>query len=328
MTSVQAGATLPPYVYRCTDRSWLTGVISRHLAPKIEKQLPAAWSANTITWIGSGLVWFLLAGVILCPPEMRRPLAPLGTLLLWAYCLLDHVDGCRARVRGTSSAWGEFLDHGLDAWNGIIALTAIAVLSQHAISWRVLLIAVAAVSVSTAAVWLEQKVRGEFFLPAIGPVEGVLLAGVGIALWASPAAARAMSSVAPVPGLAITVANLAMLFAAALMLAPAVIAVFRTKAIALSLTMFTGLCAVILSARVSCIAILTVLALVAGEFSSRVIRNHLRGLPVPLPDFAAALLLIAARRDERIALAAVAWIACRVLNTWRTAAGRLRGHVR
>ena len=73
-----------PYAYRCTDRSWLTHFIATRIAPSVETWLPAAWSANSITWLGFLLMWVLLAVcVFLCPPEPApRLCAYLGRVAL------------------------------------------------------------------------------------------------------------------------------------------------------------------------------------------------------------------------------------------------------
>ena len=75
----------------------------------------------------SSLRRYLLAGILLTPPAIRLALAPVWVALLWAYCILDHVDGCRARRRGASSPWGECLDHGRDDWDGTVAGLGVAV---------------------------------------------------------------------------------------------------------------------------------------------------------------------------------------------------------
>ena len=73
------------------------------------------------------MMCFMLAGVILCPAGLRGSAGMIWARLLWVYSVLDHVDGKRAQFRGTSGPWGEFLNHGLDAWNGSIMLLVMAV---------------------------------------------------------------------------------------------------------------------------------------------------------------------------------------------------------
>ena len=220
-----------PYSYRCHDRSWLTSVISSRIAPRIEPWLPASWSANAVTGVGSSLMWLLLGGVALCPSPRREQWAPLWVALLWGYCLLDHVDGCRARRRRSSSAWGEFLDHALDAWHGGIAVYVVGSMGGHATHPAIVVITIASVALATLATWLEQRLRGEFSLGAIGPVEAVAGArplprrldlARGPAAWVRPLSAQFSS---------LTWADLALLLGATGNLLTAAVTVGRSRAI-------------------------------------------------------------------------------------------------
>ena len=183
------------YVYKCVDESWLSDQIGAKVAPAVERALFRAWSANTVTWVGSGLMWFMLAGVILCPAGLRESAGMVWAGLLWVYCVLDHVDGKRARLRGTSGPWGEFLDHGLDAWNGSIMLLVMAVVGGGAVDPLVTAITLACAGLATVATWADQRWRGEIFLGKAGPVEAVALGGLFLASWSFPRAAEGWSAV-------------------------------------------------------------------------------------------------------------------------------------
>ncbi len=165
------------YEYRCTDDSLLTKWISKHLAPRIEKILPSALSANFITVLGTALV--MVSGLTVAALPRGSSFVWFGTsaALIWLYCLLDHVDGCRARARGTSGPVGEFLDHSLDAANiFIIAYLVLAAGRSGAPSPGIDSLLNAACAAVTIATWCEQHAVREIRLPALGPVEGLLCA--------------------------------------------------------------------------------------------------------------------------------------------------------
>lgn len=311
--------TPKPYVYLCTDHSWLTGVISARVAPVIERWLPAGWSANAVTWLGSALVWGLLAGTLLSSPERRVELAPLWIGLLSSYSILDHVDGCRARRLGTSCARGEFLDHGLDAWNGSLAVLALSMVGGAAIGAWETACALLFIGVATAAVWLEQKRRGEFVLAAVGPVEGVLAAGLYLGLWRWPAAAALLRAEA-VNGM--TWGGLALVAGAGGSLVPVLMAARRTHGILLPLVLLAGAGAAVLVAGLfgtSWLAVQMGLALLSGEYSLRVIRSHLKGTRLPWPDLVGPLLFVLAAFMPATAVIGLLWLVCRTVVTWRGA---------
>lgn len=163
------------YEYRCIDDSALTGWISRHLAPRIEKGLPAGLSANAITLLGTALV--LVAGLAAAtlPPASTGLWCGGAAVLIWLYCLLDHVDGCRARARGTSGPLGEFLDHSLDAANIFVVAAVFLAAGRSGEAAPVLdLLLITSCATVTIATWCQQHALREIRLPALGPVEGVL----------------------------------------------------------------------------------------------------------------------------------------------------------
>jgi phosphatidylglycerophosphate synthase len=318
------------YVYRCNDRSWLTGVISSQIAPRLETWLPAAWSANTVTWIGSAMMWLLLIGVGCVPILPRGQWAPLWISLLWGYCLLDHVDGCRARRRRSSSPWGEFLDHALDAWHGTIAVWALGLMGGDAVHPGLIVVMIACVALATAATWLEQKVRGEFFLGAIGPVEAVVATGIYFALWMFPATTGILRS--PLSARSgFTWAEFLLAFACAGNLLTAFRVVARTRRIAAPLAAVAALVAALaalgFSSRLGWPVLGAAIALLTADFSARVLVSHLTRAAVPWPDLTGfALLLVAAANPERlqpVAGASLLWLAVRAVRTWRSAAQKL-----
>jgi phosphatidylglycerophosphate synthase len=318
-----------PYRYHCVDRSRLTAWIATQVAPPIEARLYAGWSANTVTWLGSGLMWVLLTGVLICPSPLREQLAPFWVALLWGYCLLDHVDGCRARSRHSSSPWGEFLDHGLDAYHGAIAVIAVASMGD-AVRPGILTLATAGVGIVTAATWIEQRLRGTFTLAAIGPVEAVMAAGCYIALWGLPGASMILAI--PVPYINLTWSEIALL-------AGTLGCTVTTAAVALRSpdAVFCITACIIVAAGllwlgythqqpwhlITCAVLITF-----AEYSARVITSHLVGGPAPWPDLVGPLLMsLGAGPTEAAPVAAATallWLLGRVSFSWWSAARRLK----
>ncbi|MEY2881942.1 MAG: CDP-alcohol phosphatidyltransferase, partial [Verrucomicrobiota bacterium] len=307
----------------------LTAAISNHLAPRIEAWLPSAWSANAITWLGSALMWLLLAGVLLAPAPWRESLAPLWVALLWTYCVLDHVDGCRARRRRASSAWGEFLDHGLDAWHVGITVLVVGAMGGDALRPAVVAATLACAGLATAATWLEQKLRGHFTLGALGPVEAVLAAGIYLALWATPAGASALRA-APLPGVALNWAELIVLLSALGNFLTALLATARTREVfprlaALALVLAT-VALLGFSPAVGWAVACTALAILIADYSARVIASHLTGAGLPWPDAAGAALLACAcvlPAARYLCVASLLWLTARAAAVWIGTAKKL-----
>ncbi len=315
------------YVYRCVDRSWLTGIIATRVAPRVEQWMPAAFSANAITWLSSSCMWVLLAGLLVLPPAGRVWLAPVWIALLWGYCILDHVDGCRARRRGTSSALGEFLDHSLDAWHASIAVIGVGLMSDGAVPWSVVAVTIACTCTATIAIWLEQWYRGEFILPVVGPVEAVLAVGLYFAATAIPATAHVLRATAWRSS-ALTWAA-ALVFAGGIAgLTTALAGVQRCRPARTRLAAWVALATFLLflgsTAQVGWLIAGIAVTAVAADFSARVILSHLSGTAAPWPDLlGAALLAGSAVAPPPVAngarIAATAWIVMRVMLTSRAA---------
>jgi phosphatidylglycerophosphate synthase len=173
--------------YECSDRSVLARLITRFLAPVVDRWIPARFSANHVTLMGAIAAWLMGAGIICSPNAWRIMLAPLWTALLWTYCILDHVDGYRARKRGAVSGWGEFIDHGADS---MIVSFVVAVFllfgTGETVEPRIGFFFFATIALATIAIWAEQYATGKLRLPLLGPVEAVLLAGLYMLSWCSP----------------------------------------------------------------------------------------------------------------------------------------------
>jgi phosphatidylglycerophosphate synthase len=183
MNRTDAGdATAVPYRYRCTDHSRLAGWISRSVAPAVERWFFPSWSANAVTLAGTLCMAAWVAAVALVPAGMRGGLGSWAALGVAAYVVLDHVDGCRARRRGTSGPWGEFLDHALDAANAMALVWGAGLVAGDAVRPAAVAMAMAATGLATLATWAEQRVTGEAVLGSVGPVEAAAFAA-GFMVW-------------------------------------------------------------------------------------------------------------------------------------------------
>jgi phosphatidylglycerophosphate synthase len=306
-------------------------VFAKRVAPRVERWLPAAWSANGVTLLGSGLMWLMLAGVVSCPAPLRVRLGPLWIALLWGYCLLDHVDGCRARRRGSSSAWGEFLDHALDAWHGTIVVVVAAMMGGSAVHPGLVVAAIASVGLATTVTWMEQNLRGEFVLGALGPVEAVLGAGIFIGLWSWPEAARILGS--PVmSGGGWTWADLAFALAAAGNLITAALVIWRNPGAAAPLGMVALVVGLVVglggNTQIGWLVAGAAIAILTAEYSARIIVSHLTGAPIPWPDVMGPALpgmaVILPRETPALAFVALVWLGARAVTSWRAARCALR----
>jgi uncharacterized membrane protein YdjX (TVP38/TMEM64 family)/phosphatidylglycerophosphate synthase len=326
-----AGESLPPYVYCCVDHSALTAWIARVVAQPVERMLPPTWSANTVTGLGSGLMWGLLAGVLLMPAGVRDRFGWLWALLLGGYCVLDHVDGCRARRLGTSGAWGEYLDHALDAWHGAIMVVAMASVSYPAVRPGVTAVTLAGAGIATVATWLDQKWRSEIHLGRIGPVEAVGVACLYLLSWVLPAASVWWGS-AVWAGSDVTRAEAFLLIGAGGGLASAFAALRRSPGQAGRLGAFTVAAGVLVGSGYGGAPWWSVWFAVTWlivDATARILWSHLARKTAPWPDWVAALLGVtgAAVWPEGSAVTTavmVVWLSGRVGAAWWQAAMTLR----
>lgn len=325
-----ARAPLPPYVYCCVDRSALTAWIARVIAPRVERLLPERWSANTITGVGSGLMWVLLAGVVAAPAGLRERLGLIWAALLCAYCVLDHVDGCRARLRRTSGAWGEYLDHALDAWHTAILVVVLVVVGGPAVRPGVAALALAAAGIATVATWLDQKWRGELRLGHLGPVEAVVLGCLYLSSWQLPAAPDWWRApLWPMGGW--TRAEAFFLAGALGSLATAFAAVGRSPGQLGRLACFAAVAVVLVvsgAGGASGWLVWSALSLLIVESTARIIVSHLTHGTAPWPDWVGAALVAGAviwpGTGGVFPAAALLWLGGRTGLAWWRATVTLR----
>ena len=165
---------LPPYVYRCEDRSVLLGPYKRTIVPLWGWCIPRWLPANMIT-LGSSACMWLVFGLSLNVSAFSTTTVVLATLVLTqAYLAYDHLDGMQAKATGTSSALGEYLDHSLDTYHGaILTLSAFALIGTFP-TW-LLLVVLWSGFMAFAATMVEEKERGAIFFGWFGTIEAIFL---------------------------------------------------------------------------------------------------------------------------------------------------------
>jgi phosphatidylglycerophosphate synthase len=163
-----------PYQYLCEERSIAHPFMKRFLWDPALRFIPATRSANTITLAGN--VCSLLAFVFLAlAPVTGVPDAAfvLPAAAIFLYLTLDNVDGAHARRTDSSSPFGEFLDHWLDAFN--IGLLVLGYgLAMRMEPW-LLLLSLALCQLAYFATLWEQRLTGWLRFGALGSIEGLLV---------------------------------------------------------------------------------------------------------------------------------------------------------
>lgn len=157
-------------VYRVEDRSILLPYYRRYACDPILRHLPRTLSPNTITHVGHLLN---LCGTVLLLtlwPARGWPFV-VAAFTLQAYNWCDNADGGHARRTGQCSAYGEFLDHGLDMLNTTyIAYLSAMGLGAPPLYW--VLITLCIPGAACAAYW-EQSNTGVFKLGLLNQIESI-----------------------------------------------------------------------------------------------------------------------------------------------------------
>jgi phosphatidylglycerophosphate synthase len=289
-----AAPALPPYTYRCVDRSIVLPLYRRWWVGPFARALPARLPANLVTLGASACMWAALAlaaGAFALPPAA---LAVAFVVLVQVYLVYDHADGMHAKRMGTSSALGEYLDHALDAYHGPIVILAFFALVGFE-NRALVLFMLWTLQIAFAAAMVEQRVRAELRLGPVGSLEGMLLFCLFFLSWLAPPVRAFWQAplAAGVPAYALAVLTGAAGTGGTVLGCwrrtsgmPARLALFGAGGLALALLLALG--PLPLWVAVAC------LLLYGGDHTGRLIGSHLLRLPQPRPDpvppLAAALL--------------------------------------
>ncbi len=166
-------------VYKVDDRSILLPYYRRFIVDPLLPFIPAQVNPNTITHTGHLLN---LAGTALLVglwPERGWPFV-VAMILLQVYMWCDNADGAHARRTNQCSAFGEFLDHGLDQLNTVYIgyLTALA-LGAPPTWWVVLALIIPGAG---AVTYWEQSQTGVFRLGLLNQVESLTVLSIALTM--------------------------------------------------------------------------------------------------------------------------------------------------
>ena len=164
-------------MYKVDDRSILLPYYRRYLVDPLLPLIPARVNPNSITHAGHLLNLFGTALLIALWPDRGWPYI-LAMLLLQAYMWCDNADGSHARRTNQCSAFGEFLDHGLDQLNTVYIgyLTAMA-LGVPPIWWVVIAFIIPGAG---AVTYFEQSQTGVFRLGLLNQVESLTVLSLAL----------------------------------------------------------------------------------------------------------------------------------------------------
>lgn len=285
---------LPPYVYRCVDRSRLVDVFRERWVPLFDWWLPSWLPANLITLGASACMWAVLA-LELAASAVPPPLLAVAFVVLFQLFLIyDHADGMHAQRTGTSSPLGEYLDHALDTANG--AITILAAFALVSYGNRLLVFSMLwCWHAAFSATMVDEKERGELYFEMIGSLEGGLIFSAFFLSWLVPSVRAWWLAplVAGIPAYALTVAA-----GGATTLSTVGKSVRRMGRLPKQFAVFLGsslLMAVLLAlgSQPFWIAV-AVLVLYSSDYTARVIGSHVLRHPHPLPDLVAPVVVAAA----------------------------------
>jgi phosphatidylglycerophosphate synthase len=158
--------------YKADDRSLLLPYFKRFVVEPTLPFLPASLHPNSITHFGH-VVNLLAAGLMVVLQPRKGWVFIAAMLLLQAYNWADNADGAHARRTKQSSAFGEFLDHGLDMLNtSYIGLMTVMAIDSTPL-WMVILVAI--IPGAAAHTCWEQTETGVFRMGLLNQIESVVV---------------------------------------------------------------------------------------------------------------------------------------------------------
>jgi phosphatidylglycerophosphate synthase len=166
-------------VYKVDDRSILLPYYRRFIVDPALPLIPARVNPNTITHAGHLLNLFGTTLLVALWPERGWPFF-VAMVLLQLYMWCDNADGAHARRTNQCSAFGEFLDHGLDQLNTVYIgyLTAMS-LGVPPVWWVVLALIIPGAG---AVTYWEQSETGVFRLGLLNQVESLTVLSIALTM--------------------------------------------------------------------------------------------------------------------------------------------------
>jgi phosphatidylglycerophosphate synthase len=166
-------------VYKVDDRSILLPFYRRFVIDPVVPLIPVRVNPNTITHAGHLLNLIGTTLLVALWPDRGWPfLVAMALLQLYMWC--DNADGAHARRTNQCSAFGEFLDHGLDQLNTVYIgyLTAMS-LGVSPIWWVILALIIPGAG---AVTYWEQSQTGVFRLGLLNQVESLTVLSAALML--------------------------------------------------------------------------------------------------------------------------------------------------
>jgi phosphatidylglycerophosphate synthase len=166
-------------VYKVDDRSILLPFYRRFIVDPALPLIPSSVNPNSITHAGHLLNLVGTAILVAMWPTRGWPFL-LAMALLQIYMWCDNADGAHARRTNQCSAFGEFLDHGLDQLNTVYIgyLTAMA-LDAPPLWWVILALIIPGAG---AVTYWEQSETGVFRLGLLNQVESLTVLSAALVM--------------------------------------------------------------------------------------------------------------------------------------------------
>jgi phosphatidylglycerophosphate synthase len=173
------------YTYNCVDDSILLPHFKKYYVSLYFRLVPRGLTANLITLLSTGFIFFLLYIVHLPQQLSSGAMAGIIAFCLHNYLVGDHLDGMQAKETQTSSPLGEFLDHYLDVYNGAIVFFVLAIFLRP-IPDDIFYVLLVLNCIAFAATMMEELERGELYFGKIGTLEAVVLLFAFFISWMAP----------------------------------------------------------------------------------------------------------------------------------------------
>jgi phosphatidylglycerophosphate synthase len=166
-------------VYKVDDRSILLPYYRRFIVDPLLPLIPARVNPNAITHVGHLLNLVGTAVLVGLWPERGWPFI-VAMVFLQLYMWCDNADGAHARRTNQCSAFGEFLDHGLDQLNTVYIgyLTAMA-LGVPSVWWVIIAFIIPGAG---AVTYWEQSETGVFRLGLLNQVESLTVLSIALTM--------------------------------------------------------------------------------------------------------------------------------------------------
>lgn len=167
--------------YSGSDDSLLVNYLMKYVWNWMVELFPMWLAPNVITLLGFLLEVASFSVSIVYSKCMTKEVPDwvciLDGVCLLVYQTLDNLDGKQARRTGSSSALGQFFDHGCDAITGVMELVKLSIVLQYGPTLKTFIL-IFCMSIGFFSTSWEELVTHKFYLGYLnGPDEGLFLIG-------------------------------------------------------------------------------------------------------------------------------------------------------